>query len=54
MASFQDQISELSDQVFEKLNINTFPLVPVDESRREYEENKVKFVSTWIRKSLRL
>ena len=40
MASFQDQISELSDQVFEKLNINTFPLVPVDESKREYEENK--------------
>ena len=40
MASFQDQISELSDQVFEKLNINTFPLVPVDASRREYEENK--------------
>ena len=40
MASFQDQISELSDQVFEKLNINTFPLVPVDENRREYEENK--------------
>lgn len=40
MASFQDQISELSDQVFEKLDINTFPLVPVDESRREYEENK--------------
>ena len=40
MASFQDQISELSDQVFEKLNINTFPLVPVDESSREYEENK--------------
>ena len=40
MASFPDQISELSDQVFEKLNINTFPLVPVDENRREYEENK--------------
>lgn len=40
MASFQDQISELSDQVFEKLNINTFPLVPVDANIREYEENK--------------
>ena len=40
MASFKDQISELSNQVFEKLNINTFPLVPVDKSSREYEENK--------------
>lgn len=40
MDSFKDQISELSNQVFENLNINTFPLVPVDKSRREYEENK--------------
>ena len=40
MASFKDQISELSNQIFEQFNINTFPLVPVDKSRREYEENK--------------
>ena len=40
MTSFQAQISELSNQVFENLNINTFPLVPVDKSSREYEENK--------------
>ena len=40
MASFKDQISELSNQIFENLNINTFPLVPVDKSIREYEENK--------------
>lgn len=40
MDSFKDQISELSNQIFENLNINTFPLVPVDKSIREYEENK--------------
>ncbi len=40
MASFKDQISELSNQIFEKFSINTFPLVPVDKSIREYEENK--------------
>ena len=40
MPSFKDQISELSNQIFEQFNINTFPLVPVDKSIREYEENK--------------
>lgn len=40
MASFKDHISELSNQIFEQFNINTFPLVPVDKSIREYEENK--------------
>lgn len=40
MDSFKDQISELSNQIFENLNINAFPLVPVDKSIREYEENK--------------